>query len=281
MNGITSLGFMQGRLSPLVDNKIQCFPWNDWKEEFSIASKNGFSCMEWTLDQKDLYLSPLMTKEGREDIRKLQKDFSIQINSLTGDCFMQAPFYKKTKKEKLSLVKDLKNILISCAELDIQYIVFPLVDGGCLETNQQEKDLLSVLLEFSDFLFENNQCIVFESDKGPKKLKEFISQFPKKIFGINYDTGNSAALGFDPREEFDAYGESIYNIHIKDRLIKGKTVPLGKGNTDFLTILKKAQEINYQGQFILQTARAEDDDHLGALKKYRNFVNTVWEKVWT
>ena len=36
------IGFMQGRLSPLVDGKIQAFPWDCWSEEFSVANENDF-----------------------------------------------------------------------------------------------------------------------------------------------------------------------------------------------------------------------------------------------
>ena len=33
------IGFMQGRLSEIVNNKIQCFPWENWENEFVEASK--------------------------------------------------------------------------------------------------------------------------------------------------------------------------------------------------------------------------------------------------
>ena len=36
---------------------------------------------------------------------------------------------------------------------------------------------------------------------------------------VNYDTGNSAALGYDPDEEFKSYGHKITDLHIKDRLL--------------------------------------------------------------
>ena len=62
---------MQGRLSPLVDGKIQAFPWHYWRDEFSIANEHGFKIMEWTLDQDRLYENPLMTEKGREEIKSL------------------------------------------------------------------------------------------------------------------------------------------------------------------------------------------------------------------
>ena len=61
-------------------------------------------------------------------------------------------------------------------------------------------------------------------------------------------------------------------MHIKDRPVGGSTVPLGKGDANFLLIFQMLREYNYNGNFILQTARAEDDDHLGVLLKYQNTV---------
>ena len=37
-----NLGFMQGRLSPMYNGKIQKFPINHWKSEFFIATSIGY-----------------------------------------------------------------------------------------------------------------------------------------------------------------------------------------------------------------------------------------------
>ena len=58
-----------------------------------------------------------------------------------------------------------------------------------------------------------------------------------RSFGINYDTGNSASLGWDVEEEFANYFDRIYNIHIKDRTLGGTTVDLGTGDVNFQNFL--------------------------------------------
>ena len=55
---IQNIGFMQGRLSPVIDGKIQSFPWETWQSEIKIAKNIGFNMMEWTLDQHNLYENP-------------------------------------------------------------------------------------------------------------------------------------------------------------------------------------------------------------------------------
>ena len=91
------IGFMQGRLSPLIDGKIQAFPWDYWKDEFVKAKRIGLVTMEWTLDYERLYENPFMSDFGQKEILYLMKKYSISIPSLTGDCFMQSPFYKNQK----------------------------------------------------------------------------------------------------------------------------------------------------------------------------------------
>jgi hexulose-6-phosphate isomerase len=117
--------------------------------------------------------------------------------------------------------------------------------------------------------------VCFESDYKPKKLKKFIEEFPKNMFGINYDIGNSASLGFLPLEEILSYGNRILNVHVKDRKYKGATVPLGEGDADFEAIFKLLYNSDYRGNYILQTARAQNNDHLSALIKYRDMTR-IW-----
>jgi len=273
MNSLKSiLGFMQGRLCDQVDGKIQAFPWENWEVEFSIAESINVSAMEWTLDQEKLYENPLMTKEGQRKIRALSSFHHVAIPSLTGDCFMQAPFWKSSADLESKLQNDFLAVCDACSTVGIKMVVVPLVDNGCLENNQQEDRLV-------DFLLSNEKCfsrksikILFESDFEPLNLKRFINRLPSDRFGINYDIGNSAALGFEPRDEFDAYGARIVNVHVKDRIRGGATVPLGTGSADFKVVFSELKKASYTGNYILQTARAADGDHAGAIIKYRNMV---------
>jgi hexulose-6-phosphate isomerase len=273
MNGKRRIiGFTQGRFSPLVNGKIQAFPWDSWSEEFSVAYENDFNIIEWTLDQDRLYENPFMKDAGQREIKILSNKFDIIIFSVTGDCFMQAPFYKGDGFKSESLLLDLRNVIISCGKLGVKYIVFPLVDNGRLETQKQEMMLKDGLALVDDLLFQRGIKIVFESDFPPDNLKYFISRFPPENYGINYDIGNSAALGYNSKEEISAYGDRILNVHIKDRILKGTTVPLGKGNANIPKVLKELSEINYDGNYILQTARAVNESHADVLCLYRDQV---------
>ena len=271
------IGFMQGRLSDLVNNMIQSFPWNNWESEFSSAKENSFHIMEWTIDAKDMFKNPIMNKEGRKKISYLSKKFNLLIPSLTGDCFMQEPFWKSNNPENLQ--KDFLAVCKSASELGIRDIVVPLVDNGRIENAYQYESLIDYLMNKKEFFTDKNLRILFESDFNPLELKDFIGRLPGDIFGINYDIGNSASLNFDSNEEFLNYGNRILNIHVKDRLIGGTTVPLGQGDADFPMVFKNILKINYRGNFILQTARAKDNNHINAISKYKNFVTNLLDRL--
>lgn len=271
------IGFMQGRLCERVDGKIQAFPWRDWALEFEAAQRLGVRLMEWTLDQERLYENPLMTEAGRERIRHLSQAHGVRILSLTGDCFMQAPFYKAQGAERASLLKDLHAILDAAQDVGIGYVLIPLVDNGSLTSPEEEAALLECLLPLRERLVSAGLKIVFESDFSAERLAQFIARFPQEAFGINYDIGNSAALGYCAAEEIAAYGPRIDNVHVKDRVLAGTTVPLGTGNANFSEVFAALHDTSYTGHFILQTARAEDGDHAGAVARYRDMTQAWWD----
>lgn len=263
---------MQGRLCECVDGKIQAFPWQDWENEFPAAAAIGLHLMEWTLDQERLHENPLMTKEGQEKIRALCQKHDLTIPSLTGDCFMQAPFWKIDGQPRTDLQSDFVAICRACAAVGIQLIVVPLVDNGRLETVEQENLLIEFLLEHKSFLSQHNLQVIFECDFTPAELARFIARLPVERFGINYDVGNSAALGFKPVEEFAAYGDRVVNVHIKDRVLGGTPVPLKSGSADFDAVFAALAQKKYQGNFILQTARAANGNHSEVLSSYRDMT---------
>lgn len=266
------IGFMQGRLSPLVDGRIQAFPWEFWRAEFQAAERHGFRLMEWTLDQDRLYENPLLTATGQLDIRNLCQVHGLTIPSLTGDCFMQAPFWKTEGVEREALKRDFRAIAEACTTIGISMIVVPLVDNGRLENAGQEDALVSFLSDQTPFFAKNRLRVVFESDLGPGELEKLIARFDPEYFGINYDIGNSAALGFNPVDEMAAYGHRVVNVHVKDRLLGGTTVALGAGGADFAAVFASLAKSAYTGNYILQTARAADGDHSGALCRYRDMT---------
>ena len=184
---------------------------------------------------------------------------------------MQKPFWKNYKN---NISKDLKKIIIVSGKLKIKYIVVPLVDNGSIKNKNHLKLLRIGLKEVYKFQKLYGVTILFESDFKPKQLNKFIRMFDKRYYGINYDTGNSASLGYDIEEEFKQYHKFIKNIHIKDRFYHGKTVRLGEGDVNFKKLYKLLKKYNYKNNLILQCARSKTNQHMNEIKINLKFLKS-------
>ena len=131
---------------------------------------------------------------------------------------------------------------MAAADLGIRTLVIPLVDNGRLENDLQAQDLYEGLAEVTPLLHQYGLRIAFESDFPPEQLRSLLAPLDPTCFGVNYDIGNSASLGYDPREEIKAYGDRIFNVHVKDRLLGGVTVPLGDGHADLPQVFQLLQQ---------------------------------------
>jgi L-ribulose-5-phosphate 3-epimerase len=52
-------------------------------------------------------------------------------------------------------------------------------------------------------------------------------------------------------------------------------VPLNSGSADFDAVFAALAQLNYRGNFILQTARAADGNHSEVLRSYRDMTAAV------
>lgn len=269
------VGMMQGRLSPIINNRIQQFPWDSWPNEFVVASKIDIKLIEWTIDTFNFYKNPLINSNQWDEINIIMDKNNISIPSVTCDYFMENPPWKTD----LKLVKEgISSILQGMRNIKSKILVVPLVDNSSLPDSSSVKIIEDFFTDLIPIISQNKLQIAFECDLNPEKLSDLIDKFDRNYFGINYDIGNSSSLGFNPEEEFNAYGSRIINVHVKDRKLNGTTVPLGEGDADFLGIFRLLHEENYEGNLILQTARSKEGKDTEVLVRYKNLVEEWWEE---
>lgn len=263
------IGMMQGRLSPIKNGRIQSFPSDNWEKEMTEASELKFRNVEWTIDSEDFYGNPLISNDGCNRIIDAKNKSKLDIPSVTCDYFMENPPWKGGRDEVL---KNMKLIISGMRIIDASILVIPLVDNSSIKGRPDTKSVLDFFFDINDELIESNIKIAIESDFGPQEFHAFMERLDSKYFSVNYDIGNSASLGFNPAEEFEAIGDRVINVHVKDRILNGTTVPLGEGAANFELVFNCLKEVNYEGNYILQTARASDSDHASSIIRYRNQV---------
>jgi hexulose-6-phosphate isomerase len=114
-----------------------------------------------------------------------------------------------------------------------------------------------------------------ETSLAPEPFADLLARLPHPSVKVNYDSGNSASLGYRPREEFGAYGARVGSVHIKDRLLGGSTVPLGSGDADFAALFRCLDDVAYQGDFVLQVARGVGGDEVAWARHNRGFLDSL------
>ena len=272
-NLIGSLGVMQGRLLPKFQGRYQAHPVGYWQKEFSIASELGLDYIEFILDYNDLDLNPLISKTGINEIRDVVQKSGVGIRSVCADYFMEAPLHALSAVAANQSKVLLKKLLENGKELGLKDIVIPCVDQSSLQDQDSQERLVEALSPFLALAEKTDINLALETDLSPIKFLNLLKRFDSSKITVNYDTGNSASLGFDPIEEFAAYGDRISDIHIKDRKLHGSSVILGTGDTDFNSFFKALNTITFNGPFIMQVYR--DDEGITVFKEQLEWFKTI------
>jgi hexulose-6-phosphate isomerase len=252
------IGIMQGRLSPRIDGKIQAYPARTWQKEFNAARKIGYAAIEWIVE-KPTEINALMSDSGIEEINNIISETGVRIDFICADIFMQQPLVRMTTDIMKENAKNLNIILMNAKKVGAIGVEIPFVDASSIRTDSEKSELISFMQDAFNLAKEVGLRISFETDLAPTSFKEFLECINLDYVHANYDIGNSASLGYKPTEEIDAYGKKILNVHVKDRVLGGSTVPFGSGDSDFNLVFSKLNEINYSGGITMQGARGRND----------------------
>jgi L-ribulose-5-phosphate 3-epimerase len=277
---MNKIGIMQGRLSTPINSRIQAFPIHHWEEEFQKASKIGFTSIEWIFDT--FSPNPIIDKMEIRKIDKISSEFNVSINSLCADFFMENKLFNVSEEEISSNLDTLKILIENCSELEINILEIPLVDSSSIKNELFEKEFTTNLKKILPIAEKNNVVLTLETDLPPARFHSLLLDLKNPYIAANYDVGNSTSLGYDLALEFEIMGKWIKNIHIKDRIINGNTVPLGDGDVNFELFFSLLSKIKYSNDLIIQGAR-EDLLNLNispelTCEKYFNFVKNYLVK---
>jgi L-ribulose-5-phosphate 3-epimerase len=266
------IGIMEGRLFPPEAGRFQSFPREHWSDEFDLAAKAGLDCIEWIYDMYGADVNPLATDAGIERMKSLSKQYGVQVVSLCADYFMDKPLVRASAAEMTERMATLEWLMSRCQLLGMNRIVIPFVDASRIDTVEEFESVCAVLTSLLLAAGETGIELHLETSLPPKRFAELLARLPHPILKANYDSGNSSALGFKPQDEFAAYGRRVGSVHIKDRLLGGGTVPLGKGDADFPALAEGLKSAGYTGDFMLQVARETPGNEVNWARQNREFV---------
>ena len=254
------IGVMQGRLLPKYLGRYQAHPVGYWQEEFSKAQNIGLNCIEFILDQNDIEQNPLMHQDGLNSIAEQVQQTGVKVVSVCADSFMQSPLHAGQDADKANSISVLKQLLTAARQLSIKDIVIPCVDNSSLQAPKAYDSFVEVLLELKTLAEAADINLSLETDLAPAPFAKLLSDCDSTNVTVNYDIGNSAALGYDFHDELAAYGEKITDLHVKDRELGGGPVELGTGNADIPGFFQALQKFHYQGPIIMQAYRDDEGE---------------------
>ena len=110
------IGIMSGRLSQPINQAIQTFPKETWKDEFEKANRIGFEKIEWIFDYQK---NPIMEDDGVKEIKKYSEKYDIVINSICADYFMEKKLLAESSMDLENNLQMLKKLIKQCHKLGI------------------------------------------------------------------------------------------------------------------------------------------------------------------
>lgn len=268
---------MQGRLTPPVDGRFQAFPGAGWERELVLAREAGLDGVELIYESFRREHNPLASRAGAQSLESSAREHGAVACSVCADRFMESPVVAVDDDERERLAEELRVGLARWADAGIERVVLPFVDANSVRempARDRAVEWLAALLPAAEAA---NVELHLETDLGPTDSAALLARVGHRLLRVNYDTGNSASLGYDPAEEVAAYGELIGSVHVKDRVRGGGTVPLGEGDARIGELLGLLRERGYSGDLVLQVARGRDGDEVEWARRNARTVRELWE----
>jgi L-ribulose-5-phosphate 3-epimerase len=266
---------MQGRLTSPERGLYQFFPRTNWQREMELTKEVPLRGIEWVYDMHGQGANPIETVQGRSEFLKKKMESSVSVVSICANYFMECPLFGVSGFILNERLAKLKWLISICSDLRISRIVLPFFDDATISATKDFDGILFALNDVLPAAVQYNVELHLETDLNPTMFRSLLDEIKSPFVKVNYDSGNSGAMGYSPREEFDAYGDRIGSFHIKDRVQGGGTVKLGCGDADFTALRAALLDIDYRGDFVLEVARGIPGDELNGLKS-----TTVFAENW-
>jgi L-ribulose-5-phosphate 3-epimerase len=267
------IGVMQGRLSPRPGQRLQAFPWNTWRDEFSRAKELGFDFIEWIFEVERCDQNPIWTPAGREQIREVVEATGVQVGSVCADYFMERRL-SGTSGSALAQAQNVLKRLIDCAaDAGAHRILMPLVEHAALKNEDLEDDFIDAIQGCLPAAVHRGVYLALEMEIPGKDYAAFVERCAHPCVKACYDSGNSAAQGFPIASDVVPVLPRLHAVHIKDRHVGGTSQPLGKGDADLRGFFRVLRNHGFGGDIVLQ--HYFGDDFLGDARDSLRFVRTL------
>ena len=195
--------------------------------------------------------NPLWSQVGRNRIKELYKKYKLKPLTCCVNFVIDNPLADSF------IVNKVKEIIRYLNELEFKYLIIPLfgLSNLKIDKNNNIKNNINLLTNYAN---DNYINLLIETNFTGKNTLNLLSKMENKNVGIVYDIGNATLCSHNINHDLDILSNVISHVHIKDKDISGKNVPLGDGLVNFEIFFSALKRNNYKGIFTLETSRGEN-----------------------
>lgn len=234
------------------------------RESFEKYAKVGFEDAQFIS-----WLPERWTKEEREEILSLSKEFNMHLTSFwcgwSGERvwnFTEGPKtigivpdeYREVRTEELIKGGDF------AASLGLQNVITHM---GFLPEDPNDpkfEKTVNAIRKIALHLKDNGQNLLFETgQETPVTLLRTIEAVGTGNLYINLDPSNLILYGkANPVDALDVFGKYVKEVHAKDGLYPtegvnlGKEVPIGEGKVNFPLLIPKLKTFGFDGYLCIE-----------------------------
>jgi hexulose-6-phosphate isomerase len=136
------IGIMQGRLVPPIEDRIQAFPGEQWKDEFPAARECDLDLIEWIFEASDWEKNAVMANP--DEIIEYSQKYNIKVITLIADFFMDCPLLRVPPTEVETRMSIFEDLLNKAHQIGVTYVNVPFVDNSEI-TSDAERDQVARL----------------------------------------------------------------------------------------------------------------------------------------
>ena len=230
----------------------------------SFVLENGFDAIEiefgFSIISAELLL-PLVS-----ELRALIRPFrTVSCHLPLGEVNIAA-LHSGMRSEAIA---ETKRHIDLCGQLAISRLV---MHPGCFGATPDRYSLLEEhtrqiaersVFEIADYAKKKNMELSIEnlhrSEALFRKPEEF-EPFVRKGIGMTLDTVHAFVSGVNPLDFITRFGRKITEVHLTDGVESDSYAhyPLGRGMVNCIAVLRKLQEIGYDGRIILEVNSKDD-----------------------
>jgi hexulose-6-phosphate isomerase len=246
------IGIQQGRLSPRRDGKLQAFPRGGWQREFSVAARAGFDAIEWLYEADQVEQNPIRSAAGRAEIKQVVAGSGVAVRSVCASYFIVNRLAGESPELSEKNLRGLCELIEWCAEIGAERVLLPLLEGAAVDTPELQGRILKSLEVAAPVAERAGLVLGLEMEIAGADYAALIARAGHPAVRAYYDTGNSTAQGFDIALDVVPLLPVLCAVHVKDRKVRGGSVPIGTGDSNYDGFLRTLAGAGFKGDFVFE-----------------------------